>query len=118
MMDPVIDAFTISVSPACREKKLMINSVAFPKVAFNNPPRAGPVCAEISSVDSPMNFASGMIASEAKTKIAMGEECVYSANRLSGTKIRNNLKIFSRIFVFSILANLLCNLAKSYYNAT
>ncbi|AKB50284.1 hypothetical protein MSBRW_1031 [Methanosarcina barkeri str. Wiesmoor] len=117
-MEPVIDAFTISVSPACRAKKLMINSVAFPKVAFNNPPRAGPVRTEISSVDSPMNFASGMIASEAKTKIAIGEECVYSANRLSGTKIRKNLKTFSRVFVFSILTNLLCHLAKSHSKAT
>ncbi|AKB48201.1 hypothetical protein MSKOL_2424 [Methanosarcina sp. Kolksee] len=96
----------------------MINSVAFPKVAFNNPPSAGPVRAEISSVDSPINFARGMIASEAKTKIAMGEECVYSASRLSGTKIRNNLKTFSRIFVFSMLMNLLCHLAKSYHKAT
>ena len=117
-MDPVIDAFTISVSPACREKKLIINSVAFPKVAFSNPPSAGPVCAEISSVDSPINFASGMIAREAKTNIAMGEECVYSANRLSGTKMRKILKMFSRIFVFFILTNLLCHLAKSYHKAT
>jgi hypothetical protein len=96
----------------------MINSVAFPKVAFNNPPSVGPVRAEIPSVDSPINFASGMIASEAKIKIAMGEECIYSAHRLNGTKTRRTLKAFSSIFVFSILTNLLCHLAKCYPEAT
>lgn len=115
IMEPVIDAFTISVSPACREKMLMINSVAFPKVAFNNPPSAGPVYPEISSVDLPINLARGMIASEARIKMTIGEKFIYSANKLSGIKRRRILKTFSSIFVFSKLNNLHCHLVK-YYN--
>ncbi|MPN62252.1 hypothetical protein SDC9_209999 [bioreactor metagenome] len=87
---------------------LIINSVAFPKVAFNSPPNAGPVCTEISSVDSPINFERGMIAREAKIKITIAEKCIYSANKLSGTKIRRAKKTFSILFVFSILINLIC----------
>lgn len=116
MIEPVIEAFTISVRPACRAKMLIISSVAFPKVAFNKPPRAGPVCVESSSVDSPIYLASGIIARDAKIKIAMGEKCVYSANRLNGTKIRRTLKKFSSILVFSIRADPLITLFKVLIN--
>jgi hypothetical protein len=42
-IEPVSDAFTISVSPARSAMKPMISSAALPKVAFSRPPMAGPV---------------------------------------------------------------------------
>ena len=51
---PVMDAFTSSTNPACSATIAMINSAAFPKVAFSSPPSVGPVRAERCSVASPM----------------------------------------------------------------
>lgn len=41
--DPSIDAFTTSNKPAFKAKNEIISSVAFPNVAFKNPPILDPV---------------------------------------------------------------------------
>ena len=38
MIDPVSDAFTTSIRPACRAKKAMISSAMLPNVALRIPP--------------------------------------------------------------------------------
>ena len=43
IIEPAIDDFTTSNNSYLRAKNDIINSVAFPKVAFKNPPILGPV---------------------------------------------------------------------------
>ncbi len=62
MIDPVMDAFTTSCSPARSAITAMINSAALPNVALSNPPIPGPRCSVIHSVDRPIHPASGMMA--------------------------------------------------------
>jgi hypothetical protein len=66
--EPVIDAFTTSIRPARSANVPIRSSVALPNVAFSSPPKAGLLLAESSSVASPINFASGMIASADRKK--------------------------------------------------
>src|SRR5438105_3202693 len=51
-------------------KRAMINSGAFPKLAFRKPPIPGPVCSEACSVDSPISQASGTSDAAASTNSA------------------------------------------------
>ena len=53
MIEPVIDAFTTSISPAWSAKKAMISSAMLPNVAFRMPPTCGPVGEPRRSVESP-----------------------------------------------------------------
>ena len=53
MIEPVIDAFTTSMSPACSAKNAMISSAMFPKVALRMPPTWGPVSDPRRSVEMP-----------------------------------------------------------------
>jgi hypothetical protein len=62
IIDPVIEALTTSCNPARRAMIAMINSAAFPNVAFSNPPIPGPRCSAIHSVALPIHPASGMMA--------------------------------------------------------
>ncbi len=59
MIEPVIEAFTRSVSPRRSAKRVMISSAAFPNVALSNPPRELPRRAAACSVPSPIQTASG-----------------------------------------------------------
>ncbi|CAG8769038.1 4277_t:CDS:1, partial [Gigaspora rosea] len=52
-----------------RAKTEIINSVAFPKIAFNHPALAGPAVKEISSVTKLNKFAKGIIAKQLKKKM-------------------------------------------------
>jgi len=76
MIDPVSDAFTISVSPARRAMKAMISSAALPKDAFMSPPMPGPVWWVMCSVASPMRPARGRMARQQARKIHVGEAWV------------------------------------------
>ncbi len=51
-----MDAFTTSISPACKANRLMMSSVALPKVALRRPPTPEDVCPANSSVASPDEF--------------------------------------------------------------
>src|SRR5215471_7353754 len=62
MIEPVIDAFTTSVSPFESATSAIINSAALPKVAFNNPPTPWPRCSASSSVARPIQPARGTTA--------------------------------------------------------
>jgi len=75
-------------------KKAIINSVAFPKVAFKKPPILGPEYTDISSVASPMSPASGIIASAAVTKTKVGLNFITSKTILTGININKYLRYF------------------------
>ena len=53
MIEPVSDALTTSIRPACRAKNAMISSAMLPNVALRIPPTCGPVSEPSRSVDSP-----------------------------------------------------------------
>jgi hypothetical protein len=61
-IDPSIEAWTRGIWPSLRATILTINSVAFPKLAFNNPPIVCPTFLLNSSVAKLNNDANGMIA--------------------------------------------------------
>ena len=63
MIEPVSDDLTIRISPRCSANRLMMISGALPRVAFRSPPRVGPRYSARASVASPINPASGTIAS-------------------------------------------------------
>ena len=63
MIEPVSDALTTSISPACKAKKAMISSAMLPNVALRIPPTCGPVSEPRRSVESPTTHASPRIAS-------------------------------------------------------
>ena len=67
MMLPVSEALTTSSSPRRSASKARINSAAFPNVAFRSPPIPGPSRSDNSSVDRPINPASGTMAKPAAT---------------------------------------------------
>ena len=85
MIEPVSEAFTISVSPARRAMKAMISSAALPKVALSSPPRPGPARWARLSVASPMIPARGRMARHDTTNTATGEACVSPSQKLTGT---------------------------------
>ena len=62
MIEPVSDALTTSMSPACSAKNAMISSAMLPNVAFRIPPTCGPVSEPSRSVDRPTTQASPRIA--------------------------------------------------------
>ena len=61
MIEPVSDALTTSMRPACSAKKAMISSAMLPKVALRMPPTCGPVSDPRRSVESPTVQASPRI---------------------------------------------------------
>src|SRR4051812_2191926 len=63
----------------------MINSAAFPNVAFNNPPRPSPTRKASSSVARPIQPATGMMARAEQTKSAVGFEKAGTNRRTRAT---------------------------------
>ena len=53
MIEPVMDALTTVIRPACSAKNAMISSAMLPNVALRMPPTWGPVSAPSRSVDRP-----------------------------------------------------------------
>ena len=68
MIEPAIDAFTRSTSPALNAKMPMMSSGALPKLALRSPPMTGLVRVARSSVDLPINLASGTMAQRREEK--------------------------------------------------
>ena len=97
MILPTMEAFTTSCSPARRAKSAMISSVALPKVAFINPPSAGPTRSDSSSVASPINPANGTMASAAVKKISRSGRCNSSSAMLTGMNSNSQFNARSRI---------------------
>ena len=89
MIEPVIEAFTTSISPALSAKMPMMSSVALPKVALRSPPTTGVVRVANSSVDWPMSLASGTMASAERKKTVTGETPAKAAPIAIGTKARS-----------------------------
>lgn len=56
IIDPVIAAFTTSISPAFSAKYRTISSVKFPKVRFTRAPKVLPACFASSSVAVPISL--------------------------------------------------------------
>ena len=67
MIEPVSDALTTSIRPACRAKNAMISSAMLPNVALRMPPTCGPVSDPRRSVDRPTTQASPRIAAAETT---------------------------------------------------
>src|ERR1700730_16629789 len=103
MIDPVIDALTTLVRPLESAMPAMINSAAFPKVAFSSPPSPSPTRAASSSVARPIQPATGTMAMAEQTKSAVGFERPGQKRRTNatGTKIRSQL---SDGFMFRMLS--------------
>ena len=66
MIEPVSDAFTTSIRPACSAKNAMISSAMLPNVALRMPPTRGPVRDPSRSVDRPTT--------QARPRIAAGRD--------------------------------------------
>ena len=87
MIEPVSDAFTTSIRPACSAKNEMISSAMLPNVALRIPPTCGPVSDPRRSVDSPTTQASPRIAAADTTKITVLSACANSS-RIATTLTR------------------------------
>jgi hypothetical protein len=72
IIEPIIDAFTISTSPAWIANIAIINSIALPNVAFNKLPTIVLVLNDSCWVDLAIRLVSGMIAKIAAIKTAIG----------------------------------------------
>ena len=72
MIEPVSDAFTMSSMPARSATRAMMSSAAFPSVALRRPPMPSPTRVASFSVASPSSPASGMMATQARTKTSKG----------------------------------------------
>src|SRR5512140_2659081 len=95
MIDPVIDALTRLISPACRAKIAMMSSARLPSEALTRPPSVGPVCAESSSVALPRRLESGTIASALAAKTTMGAACRNDAAMATGAATRSQSSQFT-----------------------
>ena len=99
MMEPVIEALTRSTSPARSARIPMMSSGALPKLALRRPPRTGLVLVARSSVDRPINLASGTMASAERKNSTTGDTPASAAPMASGTNARsatNRLSIACR----------------------
>jgi hypothetical protein len=94
-----MEALTNSFSPTLKAKKLIINSVAFPKVALRIPPKAGLVWAAKASVPSPSNLARGTMARADRKNRTRGEKFRYLPARVAGIKIKRMVKILSNMII-------------------
>jgi hypothetical protein len=86
-IDPAIDAFTTSWSPAFSANRAMISSGALPNVTFSSPPIPGPERAARCSVASPISAAVGITPSAAVTKMITGDAWAISSATAMGMKI-------------------------------
>ena len=75
MIEPVRDALTTSIRPACRAKNAMMSSAMLPNVALRIPPTCGPVSEPSRSVERPTTQARPRIASAATMKMTVGSAC-------------------------------------------
>ena len=75
MIEPVSDALTTSIRPACRAKNAMISSAMLPNVALRMPPTCGPVSEPSRSVDRPTTQASPRIAAADTTNRTVWSAC-------------------------------------------
>ena len=72
MIEPVIDALTTSIRPACSAKNAMISSAMLPNVALRMPPTCGPEIAPRRSVERPTTQARPRIAAAETMKMSVG----------------------------------------------
>ena len=84
-IEPVSDAFTISVLSSRIRKNAMTSSVTLPNVALTSPPIRGPVCRASCSVERPIRPASGRIAPAEVRKIRSSLPPASSSTTETGT---------------------------------
>ena len=80
MIEPVSDALTTSIRPACSAKNAMISSAMLPNVALRMPPTCGPVSAPRRSVDRPTT--------QARPRIAAADDDEQDGRRRRGARSR------------------------------
>src|SRR5262249_2122642 len=89
-MEPAIDAFTTSCSPARSAASAMISSAALPKVALRSPPTPSPMRSASCSVAWPIHPARGRMA---RQEVAKTRRCRsgarYARPTASGTNSRS-----------------------------
>src|SRR5215813_5917962 len=89
-MDPTIDAFTTSCSPARKAASAMMSSAALPKVALSSPPTPSPMRSASCSVARPIHAARGRMA---RDEVAKTRRCRSGARNsrpmATGTKSRS-----------------------------
>ena len=86
MIEPVSDAFTISVLSSRIRKNAITSSVTLPNVALISPPTRGPVWSASCSVERPIRPASGRIAPAEVTKISRSLPPTISSAMETGTR--------------------------------
>ena len=86
MIEPVSDAFTISVLSSRIRKNAITSSVTLPNVALISPPTRGPVWSASCSVERPIRPASGRIAPAEVTKISRSLPPAISSTMETGTR--------------------------------
>ena len=92
MIEPVSDALTTSIRPACRAKNAMISSAMLPNVALRMPPTCGPVIEPSRSVDRPTTQASPRIAA-ADTMNSTDWSACRPKSRTMATRLRRTVPI-------------------------
>ena len=92
MIEPVSDALTTSIRPACRAKNAMISSAMLPKVALRIPPTCGPVIDPSRSVDSPTTQASPRMAAADTTNRTVSLAC-RPKSRTIASRLRTTVPI-------------------------
>jgi len=100
MIDPIMDARTISTRPALMANNAIISSIIFPNVALTKPPAVGVVRREILSVAFPIKCARGSIDKIARTKRVLSPPPIREENREIGIKIRKQNRIRSIFSLF------------------
>ena len=86
MIEPVSDAFTISILSSRIRKNAITSSVTLPNVALTSPPIRGPVCSASCSVERPIRPASGRIAPAEVRKISRSLPPASSSTMETGTR--------------------------------
>jgi hypothetical protein len=86
---PVMLALTISINPALRATREIINSVALPNTAFNRPPMEGPTITANSSVAVLNQMARGTMAIAAVIKTVKAPHSRCSAAMEMGIKTKS-----------------------------
>ena len=89
--DPVNDAKTTPVNPACKANIEIINSTAFPNVAFNKPPIRGPLTIARLSVARPIKLEIAITVTEHIINIAILDQCKNDPTAVNGTPIMTRI---------------------------
>ena len=96
MIEPVSDALTTSMSPACSAKNAMISSAMLPNVALRMPPTCGPVSEPSRSVESPTTQARPEDRDRRHEKITVSSACSPKSRTIATRLTRDACRAATR----------------------